>query len=55
MPQFFSLINLWMSRKMPDWDSKREWLSATAVKFYGDSGKLTLPTEIESTGWAWRP
>ena len=55
MPQFFSLINSWMSTNIPDWDSKREWLSATAVKVYGDSGKLTLPTEIESTGWAWRP
>ena len=44
-----------MSRNIQDWDSKREWLSATAVKVYGDSGKLTLQTEIESTGWAWRP
>ena len=27
----------------------------TAVKVYGDSGKLTLQTEIESTGWTRRP
>ena len=54
MPQLFTQINSWCAANVENW-SRREWLSINLAALYGDSGVLTLPTEIESTGWAWRP
>ena len=55
MPQLFNLLNSWCVSNIPQWSSKRSYLSMRLKSLHADSGILTLPSEIESTGWAWRP
>lgn len=54
IPQLFIQVNLWLSSNVPNW-SQREWLSVNLQSIHVDSGVLTLPSEIASTGWSWRP
>lgn len=54
MPQLFTLINSWCAANVENW-SQREWLSVNLVALYGDSGLLTLSSEIASSGWNWTP
>ena len=54
IPQLFTQVNLWLSYNVPNW-SQREWLSVNLRSIHVDSGVLTLPSEIASTGWSWRP
>lgn len=54
IPQLFTQVNSWMSSNVPNW-SRREWLSVNLRSIHVDSGVLTLPSEIASTGWPWRP
>ena len=54
IPQLFTQVNSWLSSNVPNW-SQREWLSVILRSIYVDTGVLTLPSEIASTGWSWRP
>lgn len=54
IPQLFTQVNSWLSSNVPNW-SQREWLSVKLRSIHVDSGVLTLPSEIASTGWSWRP
>ena len=54
MPQLFTQVNLWLSSNVPNW-SQREWLSVNLRSIHVDSGILTLPSEIASSGWNWAP
>ena len=54
IPQLFTQVNSWLSSNVPNW-SQREWLSVNLQSIHVDSGVLTLPSEIASSGWSWRP
>ena len=54
IPQLFTQVNSWLSSNVPNW-SQREWLSVKLQSIYVDSGVLTLPSEIASSGWNWTP
>ena len=55
MPQLFNLLNSWCVSNIPLWSSKRSYLSISLKSLHADSGILTLPSEIASSGWNWTP
>ena len=55
MPQLFNLLNSWCVSNIPQWSSKRSYLSMNLISLHADSGILNLPSEIASSGWNWTP
>ena len=55
MPQLFNLLNSWCVSNIPLWSSKRSYLSMSLKSLHADSGIITLPSEIASSGWNWTP